>query len=132
MIKGIVITHGNLGRELIQVAEKIINEKTDLEYIGFDWQEDGTHLMDKIETYLKKHRNDNIIIFTDMFGGSPANISLKFVSSNIEVITGVNLPSLLKFISHRKRPVEFAEVTRIVKQGAIEGINVLSQYLGEK
>lgn len=132
MTKGIVITHGNLGKELIKVAEKILEKKVDLECICFDWQADGSEVIDKIDKYLKKFSEKKVIIFTDMFGGSPSNISQKYLNSKVEIITGINLPGLLKFLTYRNKNIEFEELTKIVKDEAQNGINRISEYLGEK
>lgn len=132
MIKGLIITHGNLGKEMVQIAETILEKKTDIEYIDLDWKEDGSKMLNKIENYLKNNKGNNIVIFTDMFGGTPTNISYKFNRKNIEVITGINLPGLLKFLTHCKNDVNFKEIVKLTKQGAIDDINIISEYLGEK
>ncbi|HLP46233.1 MAG TPA: hypothetical protein VK469_09815, partial [Candidatus Kapabacteria bacterium] len=100
MIKGLIITHGNFGKELVAVAEEILEEKVDIDSFSFDWKEDGTGTIHKVEHYLEQHQENNIVIFTDMFGGSPTNICYKFNRKNLEIITGVNLPGLLKFLTY--------------------------------
>jgi PTS system mannose-specific IIA component len=132
MIKGLIITHGNLGKEMVQVAETILEKKTDIEYINLDWKEDGSKALNKIEAYLKKNKDNNILILTDMFGGTPTNISYKFNRKNVEVITGINLSGLLKFLTHCKNNVSFKEIVKLTKQAAIDDINIISEYLGEK
>jgi len=132
MNKGLVITHGNLGKELIAVAEGILEEKVDVDSLAFGWEDNGTDTISKFEHYLKKNQGNNIIIFTDMFGGSPTNICFKFNMENIEIITGVNLPGLLKFLTYKDKDMSFKEIVKIVKKGAISGINLISEYLGEK
>lgn len=132
MIKGLIITHGSLGKELVQVAETILEEKTDVEHIGLDWTEDGSKMLNRVETYLKKNKENQVIIFTDMFGGTPTNISYRFKKKNVEVLTGINLSGLLKFLTHRKNSASFKEIVRLTKQGAIDDINIISEYLGEK
>ncbi len=132
MIKAFIITHGNLGRELVTVAEAILETKSDIECISFDWKEDGSNAVQKVDNYLKKYRDENIIIFTDMFGGSPTNICIKFHKKNVEIITGINLPGLLKFLTHRDKKINFKEVIKEIQKGAIDGINVVGEYLGEK
>ena len=132
MIKSLMITHGNFGEELIRVAEKILENDADIESVNFDWVEDSNRIIAQIEDYIKKHKDDSIIIFTDMFGGSPANICFKFLEPNVEVITGINLPGLLKFLTYKDRGMEFPELVKCVKNGAIDGISILGEYLGEK
>jgi PTS system mannose-specific IIA component len=132
MIKAFIITHGDLGKEMIAVAEKILETKSDIDCFGFDWKENGSKSLHKVEDYLKKHKGDDIIIFTDMFGGSPTNICYKFHKKNIEIITGINLPGLLKFLTYRDKKMNFKTLVKEVKKGAIDGINVIGEYLGDK
>ncbi len=131
MIKSLIITHGSLGKELVKVCEKIFEKSIDIECICFDWKEDGTSAINKVESFIEKNKENKIMIFTDMFGGSPSNICFKFVNKNIEIITGINLPGLLKFITYREKNMNFKELAKIVKKGAIEGINIIGEYLGE-
>lgn len=132
MIKAFIVTHGNLGKEMITVAEEILEITSDIECICFDWKEDGSKALNKIEDYLKKYEGSNIIIFTDMFGGSPTNICIKFHRKNIEIVTGINLPGLLKFLTYRNKNMSFKALVKEIKKGAIDGVNIISEYLGEK
>jgi PTS system mannose-specific IIA component len=76
-----------------------------------------------------KVSSDGVIIMTDMFGGTPSNMSLSFLKENeVEVLTGVNLPMLLKFASEREK-AGVAELARILKGCGQEGISVAGDYL---
>lgn len=132
MLKSLIITHGKLGEELIRVAEKILEKKSNIDCMGFDWQEDGSVIINKLESYLKKNKQHQIIIFTDMFGGSPSNICLPYINPNVEVITGVNLPGMLKYLTYKDKNLKFKELVKTIKKGTIEGRNVIGEYLGEK
>ncbi len=132
MINGLIVTHGNLGRELVAVAETILERKIDVVPIVFEWTSDGSPLTRELEEYIRRHRHDHVIIFTDMFGGSPANIASRHIGPRVEVVTGINLPGLLKFASYQKKDADFREVVRAVQQGTLEGISVISEYLGVK
>ncbi len=132
MIKSLVITHGKLGEELIRVSEKILEKKLDIDCMGFDWQEDGSGIINKLEAYLNKNKKHQIIIFTDMFGGSPSNICLRYINPNVEVITGINLPGMLKYLTYKNKDLSFKELVKTIKNGMIEGINIIGEYLGEK
>ena len=132
MIKGLIITHGNLGKEFIAIVETILEQKVDLEYISLDWSEDGSRMMNKINTYLNRNKGHKILIFTDMFGGSPTNICFKFNRENTEILTGLNLSGLLKFLTYRNKDMDFKEMVKVVKKGAIDDINIISEFLGEK
>jgi PTS system mannose-specific IIA component len=132
MIKSVIITHGNLGHELVQVAEKILEQKLDIEAITFDWQGDGSAMIAQLEAFIARHHGRKVVIFTDMFGGSPSNISTRFIGPNVEVISGINLPGLLKFFCCEEHNGNFRQVIKKVEQEAREGINIISEYLGEK
>jgi PTS system mannose-specific IIA component len=131
MIKSLIITHGKMGEELIRVAEKILEKDVDIDCMGFDWKEDGSVIVNKLESYLNKNKKYQIIIFTDMFGGSPSNICIQYINPNVEVITGINLPGLLKYLTYRDKNLSFKELVKITKKGTIEGINIIGEYLGE-
>ena len=132
MIKAFIITHGDLGKELIAVAEEILEQETGIDCISFDWKENGTKAVNKVEHYLKQNQQSDIIIFTDMFGGSPSNICFKFHKKNVEIITGINLPGLLKFLTYRDKKMSFEKLVKEVKKGAVDGISIIGEYLGEK
>lgn len=132
MIKGLIITHGNLGAELVKVSEKILQKDSDIEFIGFEWDENGSKVINVIDQFIKKNKNNKIIIFTDMFGGSPTNICFKFKNPNIEIITGINLPGLLKFLTYKDKKMPLKEIVSTIKKGAIDGINIVKEYLGER
>ncbi len=132
MIKAFIITHGNLGKELVTVAEGILETKSGIDCIAFDWKEDGSKSLNKIQSFLDTYEGNDIIIFTDMFGGSPTNICFKFHKKNIEIITGINLPGLLKFITNRDKEMSFKALVKEIKKGAIDGINIIGEYLGER
>jgi len=132
MIKSIIITHGNLGREMVQVAERILDRKLDIEAVAFDWQGDGSAMIAQLEKFIARHPGRKIVIFTDMFGGSPSNVSTRFIGPSVEVISGINLPGLLKFFCCEEYNGNFRQVVKKVEQEAKEGINIISEYLGEK
>ncbi len=132
MIKGLIITHGKLGETLIDVAESILEKKSEIESFSLEWNEDGSLILKKIKTYLEKNKENCIIIFTDMFGGSPANLSLRFNSPKVEILTGINLPGILKFLTYREKNINFFELVQLVKDGSKEGISIISEYLGER
>jgi PTS system mannose-specific IIA component len=132
MIKSVIITHGQLGRELVQVAGKILEQELDIEAIAFDWQSDGSAMIAQLEKFIARNQGHKVVIFTDMFGGSPSNISTRFINANVEVISGINLPGLLKFFCCGEHNGSFRQVVKKVEQEAKDGISIISEYLGEK
>ncbi len=132
MVKALLVTHGNLGDELIKIAEKIFESEIDIASINVDWRNMGDEVSNKVKEYLHSNKDSDIIIFTDMFGGSPSNICFQFVSKHIEVITGVNLPAIIKFHTYRNKGLKFKELIELIYNDAVNGINIISDYLGEK
>ncbi|MDY0220176.1 MAG: PTS fructose transporter subunit IIA [Desulfobacterium sp.] len=100
----LIVTHSTLGQALIESAELIMNSQIEnIGSVSIDIREPAEALIKKIRTGIKKVNNDKgVIIFTDMFGGTPSNLSYSFLEEgSVEVISGVNLPILIKAISVR-------------------------------
>ena len=100
-VGGLVVTHGNLARELVIAAKKIVGEASRLRAVCIAWEEEVNSARQAIATAIDEMQNaSGIVIMTDMFGGTPTNISLTFLESGrVEIVTGVNLPMLVKFLS---------------------------------
>lgn len=103
MIGAVIITHGELAASLYDVAETITGEVSKVRTVAL---KGGEPTEDIRETLAKAvaavDGNKGVLIFTDMFGGTPTNIALSLLEEgNIEVVTGVNLPILLKFLNNR-------------------------------
>ncbi len=116
----LVVTHAGLGKALIETVEFIMGTKYEnLMPISIDIKENPDLLLKKIKKGIKKVRDDQgVIIFTDMFGGTPSNLSYSFLEEGkVEVMTGVNLPILLKAVDIRgeKSLMETTEI--ILKYG---------------
>lgn len=106
MIGIAIVTHCNLGQALIEAAEFILGEKPEkITPISVNIHEDVDNIRKEIAETLKKlDQGDGILIMTDMFGGSPSNLSYSFLEEGrVDVISGVNLPLVLRAISLRQR-----------------------------
>ena len=106
MIGIVIVTHCQLGEALIGAAEFIIgNRPESLESISIDLNENAEKLRDKITQGIKKVKGtDGVLILTDMFGGTPSNLSYSFLEEGrIEVLSGVNLPILIQAASMREK-----------------------------
>jgi len=104
MIGIVIVTHCNLGQELIRAAEFILGKITQAQAVSLDPQDPAERLREKIVAAIAKvDTGQGVIILTDMFGGTPSNISLTFLSEGrVEVVTGVNLPMLIGLSSKRE------------------------------
>jgi PTS system mannose-specific IIA component len=119
---GIVIaTHANLGQALIDTVEFILGSKVDrIAFVSIDIKEQVETLHKKIKKGIKavQQGEDGVIIFTDMHGGTPSNLSYSFLEEgSVEVISGVNLPILLKAISLRDKMELEKAVSTLVEHG---------------
>lgn len=106
MIGIIVVTHGDLGQTLIETAEFIKDSKIEnCVNVSINVNEDADGMRDKIKKAIKKVDNkEGVLILTDMFGGTPSNLSYSFLEEgSTEVLSGVNLPVLIRAAELRKR-----------------------------
>ncbi|MDR2443929.1 MAG: PTS sugar transporter subunit IIA [Deltaproteobacteria bacterium] len=113
MIGVIIVTHGQLGEELHKTAKLIVGERESSGSEGercltvaIEMNLNPDYLMDLIAKAIKtQDRGQGVLILTDMFGGTPSNISLSFLEEGrVEVLTGVNLPMLLRVFQLREKP----------------------------
>ena len=125
MFNILIITHGNLCEELKSSLEFILGEKSlkDIFTITIDKDSrDFDTYANRISNYITD--DQKMIIFTDMFGGTPSNISLSFFKKNeVEIISGVNLPMLVKACTIEKYE-SFEEAVNIIKNSGQENIIV--------
>ncbi len=119
MVGILVVTHGNLARELVQAATRIVGEVRELRALSIDWDDEVAAAENAIHEAVKKiDQGHGVLILTDMFGGTPTNISLSFLKEGaVEIITGVNLPMLIKFCNLRERNDLRSVADRIKEQG---------------
>lgn len=119
MVGVLVVTHGNLARELVLAARRIVGEVKELQAVAIDWDDDVALAGKTIGQAIREmDRGQGVLILTDMFGGTPTNISLSFLKEGkVEIITGVNLPMLIKFCNLRERGSLAAVAAAIKEQG---------------
>lgn len=102
MIGVVVVTHGQLANELVNAAEMIVGDLPQFTAVSIGWHEDVNDARDEIAQAIERVRGDGtgVLILTDMFGGTPSNLGMTFLETNkVEVLTGVNLPMLIKLAS---------------------------------
>ncbi|HWJ57845.1 MAG TPA: PTS sugar transporter subunit IIA [Vicinamibacterales bacterium] len=100
----VVVTHGQLATELVNAAEMIVGELSGFVAVSIGWHDDVETAREAIAAAIRRvARPAGVIVLTDMFGGTPANLGLPFLAEQqVEVITGVNLPMLLKLAGLRQ------------------------------
>ncbi len=133
MIGGIIVSHGKLAEELLNALTIILGEVVNIEAISIGWYDDVEDSKRKINQSIKRvDQKNGILIFTDMFGGTPSNLSFSFLKDNqIEIITGVNLPMLIKFVSLQRRNRLKEVAKKVVEQGK-KNIHLASLLLSSK
>jgi mannose PTS system EIIA component len=133
MIGVLITTHGNLGSELIKAAELIRGTLKGIIHISVDQAKGVENLKKEINTAIKKlDQGRGVLILTDLFGGTPSNISLSFLKEGkVEVITGVNLPMILKLPDIREG-MSLKEFAQYIKDYGIKNISLASEILNKK
>ncbi len=98
MIGVVVVTHGQLAAELVSAAETIVGDLPQMKAVSIGWHEDVEDARQEITAAIGAVTGpEGVIIATDMFGGTPANLGITFLETGrVEVVTGVNLPMLIK------------------------------------
>jgi PTS system mannose-specific IIA component len=94
----VVVSHGQLANELLNAAEMIVGELPQITAVSIGWHDDVEVAREAIAQAIRKVEGPRgVLLLTDMFGGTPANLGLAFLAvGRVEVITGVNLPMLIK------------------------------------
>jgi PTS system mannose-specific IIA component len=126
----VVVTHGRLAEELVNAARNIVGEIPAIAAVSMGWSDDVGTARDQVERAITEVGGSETLLLTDMFGGTPTNLSLPFLSARVEIVTGVNLPMLIKLTNLRDG--RLAEVARVVRDQGKDAIYVASDILETK
>jgi PTS system mannose-specific IIA component len=126
----VVVSHGQVAGELVNAARNIVGEVPAIAAVSIGWEDEMAAAREKIDHALAEVGGGDVLILTDMFGGTPTNVSLPFLSSRVEIVTGVNLPMLIKLIGLREG--DLLEVARVVRDQGKGAIYVASEILARK
>jgi PTS system mannose-specific IIA component len=134
MIGILLVTHGRLAEELRAAALTIQPGLERIVAVALDWSETGEEAREKIrQGLLLADDGEGAIILTDMFGGTPTNLTLPFLrKERVEIVTGVNLPMILKCASLQKSGRPVTEVAHVAKDRGQRSIYVASDLLAEE
>lgn len=119
MIGILLITHGTLGESLIHCASHVLNKRPPrLKQLSITAQDDPYNLLPQARTLVKElDDGDGVLILTDMYGGSPANIGAKLITpGKVEGVAGVNLPMLIRVLTYRDKSLQTI-ITKAVSGG---------------
>jgi len=135
MVSVLVLTHGRLADELIAAARNIDPHLPEgSRAISLPWDVDYDQATRTLKQALKStDQGGGVLILTDMFGGTAANLALPFLEpGRVEVVTGVNLPMLVKLGSLRDRELPLHELALHLTEAGQKSIRVASEYLRQK
>jgi PTS system mannose-specific IIA component len=131
LIGALIVTHGNLATELLNAARQIEADVSGIEAVALEWNDTVDVARDKIAAAVERiGRDRDVIIFTDMFGGTPSNISLSFLEQGrIEIVTGVNLPMVVKFATVKQEAKDVSTLAHVISEKGSKAIRVASDLL---
>ncbi len=129
MIALLVVTHGQLAEELVRAAKRIVGPSARLHALSLGWDDDVSEARRRIEEAVAAlDEGEGVMVLTDMFGGTPTNLASTFLrDGRMEIVTGVNLPMLIKFTNLRGETSLREVAARLARQGR-ESIQVASEF----
>ncbi len=125
-----IVSHGQVATELVAAAETVVGDISHVVAVSIGWHDDVEAAKDEIERAIKNvSQGAGVILLTDMFGGTPTNISAMFLKENeVELVTGVNLPMVIKLASNTK-DVTLDELAREIEEQGKQSIYRTSALL---
>jgi PTS system mannose-specific IIA component len=133
----VVVTHGQLATELVNSAEMIVGDLPYFTAVSIGWHDDVEHAKEEIGRAIARVKSSaggtdeepaGVLVLTDMFGGTPANLAVTFVSPQVEIITGVNLPMLIK-LARTSKQGDLLTLAREMREDGRNAIWVASDLL---
>ncbi|MFT6582347.1 MAG: PTS sugar transporter subunit IIA [Alphaproteobacteria bacterium] len=133
MIGVVLVTHGDLAKEFVAALEHIVGPQETTEAVSIGPDDDmelrRQEIIQKVEDV---NSGDGVIVLTDLFGGTPSNLAISIMEqSKVEVIAGVNLPTLVKLASVRKT-MPLAEAAAAAQEAGQKYINLASRLLSNQ
>ena len=129
-IGGVIVSHGQLANELLSAAEQVVGELNHIKSVSIGWHDNVEAAQDEIERAIKEVSSEKgVLLLTDMFGGTPTNISAMFLEKDkVEVVTGVNLPMVINLASQPDN-LSLSEITAIIEEQGKKSIYSASELL---
>lgn len=129
-IGGVIVSHGQVANELLAAAETVVGDLDHIVAVSIGWHDDVEIAKNEIERAIKKvAKGAGVLVLTDMFGGTPTNISAMFIKENeVEIVTGVNLPMVIKLASLNKE-MTLTELAKEVEEQGKQAIYRTSALL---
>ena len=122
-VGGVIVSHGQVATELLAAAETVVGDLSHIVAVSIGWHDDVEAAKDEIDRAIKTVSDgQGVLLLTDMFGGTPTNISAMFLKDGeVEIVTGVNLPMVIKLASHN-RETPLADLAREVEEQGKQAI----------
>lgn len=122
-VGGVIVSHGQLATELLAAAETVVGDLSHIAAVSIGWHDDVEAASSEIERAIKQVSQGNgVVLMTDMFGGTPTNISAMFIKDGeVELVTGVNLPMVIKLASQNKETT-LADLSRAIEDQGKQSI----------
>lgn len=130
MVSVVLVTHGRLADELLEAATRIVGAPDRVEAVSLGWQDDVVDARRRIESAIKHREGEGpVLVITDMFGGPATDIALSLLDpGKVEVVTGVNLPMMLRLPKGGDES-GVGEIARRLAEQSRQGIQVASELL---
>ena len=131
MVGIVLIAHCHLADEFFEIMKMIAGEIDNFCPVHFGPEDSPEDSLKKIADAIKKvDRGGGVLLLTDMFGGTPSNLSLSFLEEGkVEVLTGVNLPMLIKAVHIKDKKMELSELANALKTCGQKNISLASEIL---
>jgi len=129
-IGGVIVSHGQVANELVAAAEAVVGDLTHITAVSIGWHDDVEMANEAIKRAIAQVSDGKgVLLLTDMFGGTPTNIAAMFLKENeVEIVTGVNLPMVIKLASVNK-DMTLHELAKEVEDQGKEAITRASVIL---
>jgi PTS system mannose-specific IIA component len=127
----LIVAHGDLAGVLARVVEKILGASAGIETVSVGWDDDVEASRRRVSEAIEKaEKGRGVLVLTDMFGGTPTNVALPFLKEhNVEIVTGVNLPMLVKVPNVREAPGTLREAADRLRDVGQRAIQLATHYL---
>ena len=128
----LVVTHGGLAFELVRALERIVGPVDRVRALSIGWDDDPNEARATLQRALEEvDPGGGVLLLTDMFGGTATNLALAFLRDGVEIVTGVNLPMLVKFVNLRTE-VPLKEAAASVRDQGQRSIALATDVLGAR
>ena len=130
LVGGVIVTHGNFATELVNAAETIVGDIRHITAVSIGWHDDVNIAREEISRAIERvNAGAGVLVLTDMFGGTPTNIACTFLGqAPIEVVTGVNLPMIIR-LAEQQPDETLSVIARRVRDQGQKNIYLVSDVL---